>query len=963
MAQLNSPGVSVSVINESFYGSASQGTVPFILIATAQDKMDSANSAVAEGTKAKNAGKLYEITSQRELLMNFGNPKFYDVNGTSLHGYPLNEYGLLAAHSYLGTSNRAFVMRADIDLAQLNPSSTPPKSKPKDGTFWLKKDTMDPAIYEFKSGKWVKQKAFVATEYVITPSLNPPSINDFSLVGVPSNYDYAILSGRFAFVDVLKYLYSNIWIPAYDEIFASGVLDYMDIQNVIVKRDGAGWKWFVGVVIGGGNEFDINRYQFSDVYPSKRRDGITPNAEGDVWINTRENVYDIEKYNASTDSYTTVTYPINVSFNEGLAYYENLSRPNKGIQIGDTIAMTGNDYPLCQINNDYIGGLTFFQWTGDVKQYGTIDIAPDFTIASPVNVDIFLLSDTNPEFVNIPVSGNLNNIINIINTYVSTNPPNVALKDYGVTCYYDSVARRVVFDSTTNKIYGIKSEELGFTSFPYTLTGVTGWEPIETITSSSQPTTSGVDGTYWYSEDFKVDILKNDGNGNWVETTAAPSFAVHVYPEKPASPSNNDLWIDTTQVAEYPVIQRYNSGTLSWELVDITDQTTPDGIIFGDARVDPTSATLDPDAPDALMYPKDILLFNTRYSTRNVKQYVVNKFPENDEGDRDRWVTISGLKPDGSPYMGADAVYRVISVAMQAAIVANDAIRSEDIYFNLVAAPGYPELIDELVTLNDDRKETGFIIGDCPFNLKPTSDSVIAWAKNANNAITNGRDGLLTANHNLAVYYPCGLTTNVDGTEVAVPPSHMMLRTFAYNDQVAYQWFAPAGLQRGVISNATSVGYVSSEGEFVPVSLNEGIRDSLYLNNINPIRMMVNRGVIAWGQKTRSPASSALDRINVARLVNYIRLQAPKIVEPFLFDQNDKVSRKSAKAVIDAMMSELVSLRGVYDWITVCDESNNTPSRIDRNELWIDIAVKPTKTIEFIYIPIRLKRTGDDLSI
>lgn len=957
MATLNSPGVSVSVIDESFYGSASQGTVPFILIATAQDKLDSSSSAVAEGTKAKNAGKLYEITSQRELLMNFGNPTFYDVNGTSLHGYPLNEYGLLAAHSFLGTSNRAFVMRADIDLAQLNASSTPPKSKAADGTYWLKTDTLDPAIYEYVSGKWAKQNVYVATEYVITPTINPPSITDWSPVGVPSNYDYVVLAGTFPIFTLLEYLNPGAWLDGYHEKVASGIIDFIEIQNMVIKRNGTSWKWFCGAALGGGNQFNIAAYQYGDVYPIKRRDNVTANQTGDVWINTRENVYDLEKYSSTTDVFSDVTFPINVTFNEGLAYYKNLDRSPKDIQVGDVIAIAGDHFPIALINSDNIGGLSFFEWTGITYTEGSIEIAPDYELPGSTVFEFYFFEDSGYENISVTCDGDINAIINTINS-------DADVQAYGATCYYDSTKRKFVFDSINGKTYGISAAELGFEPIPYTMVGVTGWNPISTVASSSQPSTSGVDGTYWYNEDFKVDILKNDGLGNWVETSVAPAYAVYVQPAEPTTPSNRDIWIDTTQVAEYPVIQRYNSGTTSWDLVDNTDQTTPDGIVFADARVDPlTGSAIDPDAPDALVYPQGMMLFNTRYSTRNVKQYVVNKFPENAVGDRDRWVTISGLKPDGSPYMGQDAVYRVISVSMQAAIVANDAIRSEDIYFNLLAAPGYPELIDELITLNDDRKETGFIIGDCPFDLKPTTEGVVAWATNKNNAISNGRDGLLSANHNLAVYYPCGITTNVDGTEVAVPPSHMMLRTFAYNDQVAYQWFAPAGLQRGVISNATSVGYVSSEGEFIPVSLNDGIRDSLYLNNINPIRSMINRGVIAWGQKTRSPLSSSLDRINVARLVNYIRLQAPKIVEPFLFEQNDKVSRKSAKAVIDAMMSELVSLRGVYDWITVCDETNNTSARIDRNELWIDIALKPTKSIEFIYIPIRLKRTGDDLTI
>ena len=100
-----------------------------------------------------------------------------------------------------------------------------------------------------------------------------------------------------------------------------------------------------------------------------------------------------------------------------------------------------------------------------------------------------------------------------------------------------------------------------------------------------------------------------------------------------------------------------------------------------------------------------------------------------------------------------------------------------------------------------------------------------------------------------------------------------------------------------------------------------------------------------------------MDRVNVARLVVYIREQLDDAVKPFLFEPNDSVTRANAKSVVDRFISQLVSQRGVYDFITVCDTSNNTPARIDANELHIDIAIQPVKAVEFIYIPIRIQNT------
>ena len=127
MATLVSPGVSVMVTDESQYVAASQGTLPLLVVATASNKSDASGSAIAAGTLAQNAGVAYLVSSQRELVETFGEPKFYEVGGSVVQGAETSEYGLLAAYQYLGVSNNAYVIRADVDLAQLEASSTEPK--------------------------------------------------------------------------------------------------------------------------------------------------------------------------------------------------------------------------------------------------------------------------------------------------------------------------------------------------------------------------------------------------------------------------------------------------------------------------------------------------------------------------------------------------------------------------------------------------------------------------------------------------------------------------------------------------------------------------------------------------------------------------------------------------------------------------------------------------------------------
>ena len=137
MATLVSPGVSISVSDESFYAPAGAGTVPLIVIATAQDKTAPDGTSTSAYTTKATANKLYNITSQRELLQNYGNPSFKTSGGTPVHGDETNEYGLAAAYSFLGLSNRAYVLRADVDLGQLEASATAPAANQQQTLFGL----------------------------------------------------------------------------------------------------------------------------------------------------------------------------------------------------------------------------------------------------------------------------------------------------------------------------------------------------------------------------------------------------------------------------------------------------------------------------------------------------------------------------------------------------------------------------------------------------------------------------------------------------------------------------------------------------------------------------------------------------------------------------------------------------------------------------------------------------------
>jgi hypothetical protein len=535
--------------------------------------------------------------------------------------------------------------------------------------------------------------------------------------------------------------------------------------------------------------------------------------------------------------------------------------------------------------------------------------------------------------------------------------------------------------------------------------------PLTYNYGDTAPFSNPAENTLWYySDPTEVDVMMHDGTG-WkgyrnvandargYDLTNTDPAGVIIAASQPTTQSDGtsqlvagDLWLDSGDLVNYPTLYRYNG--ITWDLIDNTDNVEADGILFADARWSATgnvniitdtiptieslttSDHLDPDAPDYQLYARGTLLFNTRRSGYNVKRFKANYFTDTELAasgvngapatEPDAWVTFSGEDPTtGVPYFGYKSQRSVVTRAMKAAVASSTTLREEQTQFNLICAPGYTELIQDLITLNNDRLNTAFIIGDSPLDLASDSTSLDNWAKNTALAADNGEEGLVSRSEYLAVYYPSGLATNLDGSSVVVPPSHMMLRTMIRSDAVSYPWFAPAGVRRGLIDNVSSIGYVdrANDNVYVSIGVTEGLRDILYQNNVNPLTVLPGVGLVAYGQKTRSATTSAMDRINVARLVVYLRTILARVASPFIFEPNDTITRSQVKSAFDSVFNDLVAKRGIYDYLVVCDTSNNTGQRIDANELWIDIAIQPVKAIEFIYIPVRLQNTGAALTI
>jgi hypothetical protein len=309
--------------------------------------------------------------------------------------------------------------------------------------------------------------------------------------------------------------------------------------------------------------------------------------------------------------------------------------------------------------------------------------------------------------------------------------------------------------------------------------------------------------------------------------------------------------------------------------------------------------------------------------------------------------------------MGRFAQRELIVAALKSGIDTSVTIREEQVQFNLSACTAYPELIPNMLALSNERNNTVFVVGDTPMRLPASATDIVSWAtNNAGSGYVTG-DGLTSNSPYVGVFWPSCQTTDLSGSAVVTAPSHMMVRTMIRNDEVAYPWLAPAGTRRGVVDNADRIGYINGQtGEFVTLGVNQALRDVLYQNRVNPITFVPGVGITNFGNKTTQVATTSLDRINVARLIVFIRARLEEIGKQFLFEPNDQITRDEVKNAVNSLMINLVAKRGIYDYLVLCDDTNNTPARIDANELWVDIAIEPTKAVEFIYIPIRLKNTG-----
>jgi len=1004
MANLDSPGIQVNVIDESFYTPAAPGSTPLIFVATAENKANASATGTAQGTLKSNAGSVYVITSQRDLTNTFGTPLFYtDASQNPIHGNELNEYGLQAAYSLLGISSRAYIVRADIDVKQLSPTTIEPAGTPLAGTYWV-----NPTASKFGINQWsTATQSFTLVAPLIVNDDNMDTA--MNIAGTAPDDGFG-KQGDFAVLITGENNWNNT---------TPNAIFYKTTQSTNAwTRVDSGFD--------GGKKVTVSPHT---QYPDYTTAGINA-MTGSVWIKTTSpgngSNWNVNYYNGSTSQWASKLAPLYSSRAQALHAFDSAKG---GVNI------TANTL-FVEADSGHYGAGTSYNARATYRVHrrnagSSTKVTSAVTTYTTSSASTFYIRETVAgssawgSTVSVTVAGS-----NV--TSVAAGVP-AALSAAGltnVTASYDATTKKLTFTHANAGDFELSEgtsglfANLGLVAYAYnpttqiesgcdnlyvapandsdgghafTLIG-SNWEPLVFKSSMDAPVSAPADGRLWFdSSTNAVDIMYHNGT-TWVGyRTQFPSTDVNgpiisaTAPLETGGQSlggnlvTGDIWINTSNADDYgQVISVWDGTTKAWVLQDPTDDHSTNGWVFADARwaTTGTSATpsdipdlllsnfLDFDAPDPTMYPRGTRLWNTRRSGNNVKKYHVGYIDKTAENVRmnnasmanyhlDRWVSSHSRSEDGSGIFGRHAQRAQIVQAFKSLIDTSTSARdTETLKYNLIACPGYSEAIQNMVSFNMDIGQTAFVIGDTPFRLEPNATALTAWGMGSNKPLDNNEVGAVSYDEYMAMFYPSGYTNDNAGNAIVVPPSHMILSTIINSDSLSYEWFAPAGLRRGGIFNATAVGYINDSGEFQNVSLYQGLRDVCRDIKVNPITTLTGSGIVNMGQYTRAKTASALDRINVSRLVCYLRRQLSVLAKPYLFEPNDTQTRNEIRGAVESLLLELVGQRALNDFIVVCDTTNNTPARIDRSELYVDIAIEPVKAVEFIYIPLRILNTG-----
>jgi len=264
---------------------------------------------------------------------------------------------------------------------------------------------------------------------------------------------------------------------------------------------------------------------------------------------------------------------------------------------------------------------------------------------------------------------------------------------------------------------------------------------------------------------------------------------------------------------------------------------------------------------------------------------------------------------------------------------------TDDYKFNILLTPGlynadYTSQATSIISNTQNRGDNLYVLDLVKYGQTVTD--VTGQAKSRNTSYA-------------ASYWPWVQVIDPDtGTQVWVPASTVMGGVFAYNDAVSDPWFAPAGINRGGLGQV-----VRPERK-----LAQSTRDTLYTSKVNPIASFPGTGVVVYGQKTLQTKASALDRVNVRRLLIAMKSFISQIANNLVFEQNSIATRNNFLAQVNPYLEGIQQRQGLYAFKVVMDDTNNTADVIDRNQLIGQIYVQPTRTAEFIYLDFNITPTG-----
>jgi hypothetical protein len=266
----------------------------------------------------------------------------------------------------------------------------------------------------------------------------------------------------------------------------------------------------------------------------------------------------------------------------------------------------------------------------------------------------------------------------------------------------------------------------------------------------------------------------------------------------------------------------------------------------------------------------------------------------------------------------------------------------DDYRFNVLLTPGLfsneanlgSSQVTTAINNTQNRGDNIYVVDLVPFSSSISTATTAANSKNTSYA---------------ASYWPWVQTIDPDSAQLVwVPASTMVAGVYSYNDSVSEPWFAPAGINRGGLGNV-----VRAEKK-----LSQANRDTLYSNKVNPIATFPGTGVVVYGQKTLQTKASALDRVNVRRLLISLKSYISQVANNLVFEQNTIATRTSFLNQVNPYLESVQQRQGLFAFKVIMDSSNNTPDVIDRNQLVGQIYLQPTKTAEFIYLDFNILPTG-----